>query len=226
MGFRIRTICMNRMELKEYEAKEKLYREHLEKLSANKDRDLWKYFCWDTFHDGYIEKVSFWDTPGNITFHMSCPNIKKKNGDAFNYICPTVMFECHFRNVVFFSYEHNQFNDLRCEQYCPSFQYLSSEIDTLTEIINKYNSVDEDGDDLDIYHSLIMNILAGDTSFYMEMVFSQVDVYPKEPIAFEMMLKSNDFHVPVYEGTDFENLPKWISKPSGTRLDNLSENND
>ena len=82
MAFRIRSECVN-VEQDEYESKEKLYRDHLEKAAKDKDRDLWRYFYWDTFHDGYIKKVSFWDTPGTITFHITCPNIKKRKGDYF-----------------------------------------------------------------------------------------------------------------------------------------------
>lgn len=223
MAFRIRKTDVDYDNIKqfqkEYEANDKLYREHLKNISQNKDRDLWKYFYWDTFHDGYIEKVSFWETPGNITFHMSCPNIKKRRGDSHQYISPSIEFECHFRNVVYFSYEHDDFHELANQLYCSSFEFLYSEIDTLTEIIEKHKTFDEDGEGIWDYHSLIMKVMAGDTSFYIEMVFSQVDIYPKEPIAFELMLASDDFYVPIYrEDENIEKLPEWISKSSGMKI--------
>jgi hypothetical protein len=162
--------------------------------------------------------VSFWDTPGNISLTMSCPNIKQRIGDSFGFVLAPVEFECHFRNVMYFAYEHDDFHELTNQIYCPSFSYLYSEIDTLTQKIEKHKEFDEDGIEVPPANSLIMKILAQDTSFYLEMVFSQLDVYPKEPIAFELMLASDDFYVPIYrEDEDIDKLPEWISKPSGTK---------
>lgn len=115
MAFRIRSKCVN-VEQNEYESKENLYREHLAKIAKDKDRDMWRYFYWDAFHDGYIKKISFWDAPGDITLHISCPNIKKRKGDSFDYIKP-IDFECHFRSVVFFHIEHDNPEELIYEQH-------------------------------------------------------------------------------------------------------------
>ena len=206
MAFRIR--CVD-LEHDEYKSKEKLYRDHLEKAAKDKDRDLWKYFYWDTFHDGCIEKVSFWENPGTITFHITCPNIKKRKGDSFEFINP-IEFECHFRDVVYFAYEHESMEEMAYEQH-DSFEYLYSEIDSLTERINNYQVFDEDGDKDIGSHSLIMEVMGRENSFYIEMVFSSVDINPKEPIAFELMLASKDFFVPIYnENEDIDKLPAWI----------------
>ena len=219
MAFRIRSKCVN-VEQEEYESKEKLYRDHLEKYAENKDRDLWKYFYWDTFHDGYIEKVSFGDTLGDVMLHISCPNIKKRNGDSYNYILAPIEFKCHFKDVVYFSHEYDDSEELINERY-PYIEYLFSEIDTLTEIINKHyiKGEDEDGEDSEedvVFHSLILELGGSDTSSYLEMVFSCVDVHPKEPLAFELMLASDDFYVPIYrENEDIDKLPEWISNTSG-----------
>lgn len=96
--------------------------------------------------------------------------------------------------------------------------YLFSEIDSLTEIIEKNKTYDEDGDVSDIFHSLIIEVLGQNTGFYIEMVFNYVDILPKEPIAYELMLASDDFYVPIYrEDEDVDKLPEWISKPAGTK---------
>ena len=124
-----------------------------------------------------------------------------------------VRFNGHFRNVVYFSYEHNNFHELSNQLFGSPFTYLCSEINTLTEIMEKHNSFDEDGYEDDTFYSLIMEVLPGDTCFYIEMVFEQVDVHPKEPIAFELMLASDDFYVPIYrEDEDRDKRPEWIFK--------------
>ena len=84
MAFRIRGTDCGSPEY--WETQDKIYRDHLIKFNKRNNSDLWKFFYWDFFHDGCIEKVSFWDTSGNITLHMSCPSIKKKVGDSFTYI--------------------------------------------------------------------------------------------------------------------------------------------
>ena len=84
MAFRLRRKCVN-VEQEEYETKEKIYREHLDKI-PNIDEDLWKYFYWDTFHDGRVEKISFGDykpstLASEITEQMNRPIIEKCKND-------------------------------------------------------------------------------------------------------------------------------------------------
>lgn len=217
MAFRVRSKCVN-VEQKEYETKEKLYREHLDKIS-NINGDLWKYFYWDTFHDGGIEKIAFGDSFGDVTLHISCPNIKKRKGDSFEYILEPIVFECHFTGVVYFSHKYDDAEGLINERNS-YIEYLFSEIDTLTEIINEnyITGEDEDGEEDINFHSLILELAGSDTSSYLEMVFCQVDVHPKEPIAYELMLASDNFYVPIYKkGQDPNKLPAWISNPSETK---------
>lgn len=206
MAFKIRNFN------EEYEPKEKLYREHLEKISKNENSDLWKFFYWDTFHDGHIEEITFGDGLKDVILHISCPNIKKRKEDSGEYLQP-IGFECHFRNVAYFSHEYEDSEELYFESNS-DIEYLYSEIDTLTELINKHNvkGEDKEGEGDIVFHSLILYLLGRQTNSYMEVVFSQVDVYPKEPIAFELMLASDDFYVPIYRKyEDFESLPEWIN---------------
>ncbi|MHC5116649.1 MAG: hypothetical protein ACYSQY_06220 [Planctomycetota bacterium] len=85
-------------------------------------------------------------------------------------------------------------------------------------IINKHHikGKNKDGkEDVD-FHSLILELAGSNTSSYLEIVFSQVDVSPIEPKAFELMLTSKDFYVPIYSGNEgVDKLPEWTSNTTG-----------
>jgi hypothetical protein len=165
------------------------YQEHLSRFNKSENSDLWRYFYWDFFHDGEINKITFWEEMGEVVFFITCPNIKRKTGNKFEFI--NLEFKCTFRDVVHFHFEHDNPEDFNFNQYnCPIF--LASEINTLTEIIEKRSSEDND------FASLIIEVLGVDNSFFIELVFSQVDVEAIENTAFELMLASDDFEVPIY----------------------------
>lgn len=184
----------------DWEAKEKAYRDFLSQFNKRNNSDLWKYFYWDFFHDGEIQKIVFWENPGDVTFYIECPNIKKKKRDTFEYLYP-ITFKCTFQGVVHFQLDHENSEELIYEQHSP-FQYLFSEINTLTEIMNKSKiSYKEDEVDID-FSSLIILMLGVHNSSFIEMVFSQVCVVAFEQTAFELMLSSSEFEVPIYEIKD------------------------
>ena len=210
MPFKIRSTDDNAKK-EEWESREKLYREHLKPFEKQNNSDLWKYFYWDFFHDGSIEKIVFWENPGDVVFDICCPNIKRKKGERFEYI--NVDFKCIFRDVVYFHIDHDHSEEFVHKQQYP-FTYIASEINTLSDIIEKNKLIDEDGDVDTEFYSLILEILGAETSFEIEMVFSQVDVTAKENTAFELMLASEDFYTPIYrEGKNIDDLPKWASEP-------------
>lgn len=211
MAFRIR--CTDYENEEYWKTKDKVYREHLAKFNKHNNSDLWKYFYWDFFHDGLIEKIVFWENPGDVVFHTCCPNIKRKRGEKYEYI--NVDFTCTFRDVVYFHINHERSEELVYEQQSP-FIYIASEINTLSDILKKKMIVDEDGETE--FYSLIIEVLGAETSFEIEIVFTQVDVVAKENTAFELMLASDNFYVPIYrEDEDIDKLPEWISNPSCTK---------
>ena len=112
-----------------------------------------------------------------------------------------------------FSFDRNSTENLIFNTSSP-LEFLYSEIDTLTEIIEKKKikgKNENSQEDFD-FHSLIIEVFGDGHSFFIEMVFSQVDVWPKEPIAFELMQQSEDFDVPIYRADqDIENLPGWAT---------------
>lgn len=60
--------------------------------------------------------------------------------------------------MVYFHYNHDNPQDLFYEQQYP-FQYIASEINTLSDIIEKKKIIDEDGDvDIEFY-SIILEVL-------------------------------------------------------------------
>ena len=123
MGFRIRnTHCESE---NAWKARDRLYREHLEKFNKRSNRSLWKYFYWDFFHDGMIQKINFWENPGNCVFYLTCPNIKRKKGDDFEYI--NIDFKCTFRDVVYFHLDHDNPKEMLSNQLSP-FIFLYPEI--------------------------------------------------------------------------------------------------
>ena len=204
MAFRIRSGVY--VDEEGYESKEKLYREHLAKFNKNNNRDLWKFFYWDFFHDGWITKIEMWEKPGDVVFHITCPNIKKKNGESFDFI--DVDFKCIFQDVVYFHMDHPDPEALLFKKQVLPFGFVASEINTLTEILERKKIVDED--ESNEFYSLVLELEA-DHPFELELVFSEVDVKAAEKTAFQLMLASDHFFVPIYNKDDgnFDKMPKW-----------------
>lgn len=182
MGFRIRDVE------EDFESQDVVYRDHLEKFNKKNNGDLWRYFYWDFFHDGIISSIFFKKGMGEVEFLMSCPNIKKKKGNDFEYV--NVDFKCTFTNVAYFLFDNkDSVND-----YEENFTFLYAEVNSLKKIIEeKQLKYDED------FCSLIIEVIGGVESSFIEMVFSGVHVEAIENTAFELMLESESFKVPIYE---------------------------
>ena len=56
MDFRIRDLSSD--DASRSELADIAYREHLAAIDKSRDLDLWKYFYWDFFHDGWIRSIS------------------------------------------------------------------------------------------------------------------------------------------------------------------------
>ena len=56
MSFKIKA---NDADDTDFDKKEKKYYSHIKKFNMNNNSDLWKFFAYDFFHDGIINKISF-----------------------------------------------------------------------------------------------------------------------------------------------------------------------
>jgi hypothetical protein len=179
------------------------YQEHLKKLCQGKvvGGDLLKYFYWDFFHDGQIEEIVLRNGTTDVQMKIVCPNIKRKTkaGD-FEYI--NVPFLCIFKDVMYFKFERTVEEE---NEYCQApgqFIYLHSEIDTLPELLRfqPKNDVDEDDYEWGRKNSLIIEVLPmhRTCSSFIEIVFGEVAVEAVETTAFQLMLASSQFEVPIY----------------------------
>jgi hypothetical protein len=179
MGFRIRS-----------ESSNNAYLNHLEKYDKSNHTDLWRFFYWDFFHDGIINEISFQNGADEVIIDITCPNIKRKTGiNDFEYV--NVDFHCEFSDVVYLNFEKHKEKEENENDDSGALSFLSSEINSLSERIG----------DAEEYQSLIIEVMHSNgpgNSSYVEIVFRDVIVEAIESTAFELMLASRDFEVPIY----------------------------
>ncbi len=166
------------------------YRQHLDQFSKTSDGDLWKYFYWDFFHDGCVESVVVGRNLKTVVMRLGCPNIKRlyANGQ-FEYVGAD--FTCTFRNIVHLRIEEDpptQWYDTQ-DSYAV---FLAAEINT-SPLLATHAANEEDR-----RSSLLIELLAHDSVIWMEIVFSQLEVQPDEPVAFSLMEASPEFEVPTW----------------------------
>jgi hypothetical protein len=190
MNFRIRNLDGDEAE---FEKCENAYRQHLKRFEKDTCTHLWKFFGWDFFHDGSIESIQIRGDLQTVVVRLNCPNIKrlKANGD-YEYI--NVMFECTFHTVSVFTvqYETPEHGwDVRKNDTI----FLDVEINT-SPILDSFGPENEL--EPDPHYSLLIRLLADDSIIWLELVFSQVDVVPGEPVAFALMESDPKFEVPTW----------------------------
>jgi len=151
---------------------------------------LWKYFYWDFFHDGCVESVVVGHDLKTVVMRLGCPNVERVRSDGQRQYL-NVDFTCTFVNVV----------HLRIHEDPPTSWYdaqdsyavfLAAEINTSPLLAT--HAADED----DRLSSLLIELYAGDSCLWMEIVFYQLRVEPDEPVAFSLMEASPDFEVPTW----------------------------
>ncbi|WP_027360594.1 hypothetical protein [Desulforegula conservatrix] len=174
---------------------ESAYREHLSRFPKRNHTDLWRYFYWDFFHDGQIRDIIFRDGADKLIIEISCPNIRRKTGkNDYEYI--NIDFLCTFSDLFYFKFIKGADSEDTDRSNSGRFTFLSSEINTLAEHIPAKKD-----DDFGEYMSMIIEVMpaygSGDSSF-IEFVFGGVSVEAIENTAFQLMLASPDFEVPIY----------------------------
>lgn len=184
MNFRIKS---NNPNDKDLVKKNEKYLNYLKKFNMNQNRDLWSFFATDFFHDGQIQNIQFSTDMRNLFFRIACPNIKRNN----NYIEP-IWFTCLFEGVVNFQMEvlkvddHN--NPLVENE---NVLFLESEINTLTEELEKYNNIYKDE-----FFSIIIKTLPIQRDF--SIIFRTLTVSPIEPVAFEIIKQDKNYEIPFF----------------------------
>ena len=186
MNFRIRKIDTDNHA--EFEMGQKAYFEHLERFKKSSNSDLWKFFYWDFFHDGPIMNITVGTDLKTVTMKLVSPNIKRLlPKDDYEYV--NAAFICTFYNIIYMKMKgpssedwFNSRNELAT--------FLHAEINTspiLDELPNKEN-----------FYSLLIQTLVGDDEIWLELVFSQVNVEPEEPLTFSLMEGNPQFEIPVF----------------------------
>ena len=189
MAFRIRSTDENSCKTADI-----AYREHLEEFSK-RDHTLWEYFYWDFFHDGTIDDITFRNGSDELAFVINCPNIQRRrpNGGT-DYI--NIPFRCVFSDVIYFQFTKGGTTEETTTPNSGKFTFLHSEINTLSEYI--LNNTEDGFED---YQSLIIEVMPahgpGDSS-YIEVIFGYIHVEAIENTAFQLMLASPDFDIPIY----------------------------
>jgi len=202
MGFKIRTDNEGSNDKERYETSIAAYRKHLEKFDKRSNTDLWRYFYWDFFHDGCIQDISLRNGADELIIEITCPNIKRRTkGDDFEYI--NVDFTCTFTEVALFRVQkllEEEEEDVKY-RYPGIFQFLCSEINTLPEL----TAFNKNREEFEKFDSLIVEVTYQNSpnySYYIELIFNSLSVEAVENTAFQLMLVSPDFEVPIYRIED------------------------
>jgi len=188
MNFRIRPNNIDdEIPISEFED----YFNYLNKFNKNENKDLWTFFEKDFFHDGQIKELQFSNNLQNLSFKVSCPNIKRNNGNSSAYIKP-IWFTCRFEGVVIFQLEVQKLDDINdpLSENETKVLFLESEINTMKDELEKYKSL-YDND----FISLIIKTLPVERNF--SLVFQSLKVEPDEPLAFELIKQDKSFDVPL-----------------------------
>lgn len=175
--------------------KEAKYRSHLAGFKKDDNPDLWSYFGSDFFHNGPVHKISLEKGLNCILLEMNCPNIKHfKNDKDFELI--DVDFLCYFHDVVYFSMESCDSPAKAGEFFYgyEDFTYLSSEINSLEDRIAQYAKAYPEK-----LYSLVIQLLADSGKGYINIVFNRLDVFPKEPLAFQLLSTDKNYEIPLFK---------------------------
>lgn len=89
------------------------YRAYVRRHKDRMPEDLYDFLAGGFFHDGRIEKFDLHWRVRELTLEISCPNIKKKNGDGdfdFEFL-PEIDFRCRLSGLRWFEFEDSWDND-------------------------------------------------------------------------------------------------------------------
>jgi hypothetical protein len=203
MNFRIRGIDTDN-----FAKGEKAYWLHLKPFDKSANRDLWKFFGWDFFHDGEVESIQINGSLRTVVMRLGSDNIKRLKSDG-DFDPVPMMFTCTFHGVS--SLTMNDEVDKRWaglpRAECWPARFRHGEINTSPSL----KSPEPKGEaSSDARYSLLMELPAGDgaSTVWLELVFSQVDVKPDEPAAFMLMEADPNFKVSTWSAEKDEKVAR------------------
>jgi hypothetical protein len=183
-GFRVRAPHWDEVvSPEELEERDRYYREEF--LPAKRQHvypALWEYFFYDSFHDGHITDMQFEALRCNLTFNLSCPNVKFHHDKKFRFV--NVDYRVVLNDVEYLTIERRDGNPA---VNIPGVTFGYAEIETCEEEIA--GAARRTGDR---YHSLIIET----ELFNLMAVFSYIGVEAKEPVATELMRRDPRYEFP------------------------------
>jgi hypothetical protein len=188
--FRIRKNSFDDVEEREFQKSLNAYYKHLNAFKKSSNRDLWKYFYWDFFHDSELESITIGKDFKSITMKLHCRDIKRLSSKLkYGFKNINLGFTCTFREVINFETQ-NIFRTGRIltDNICAEF--ISAEINT-SPLLKKFKTEKNSE-----YSSLAMQFVSGKNVIWMEIVFSSVVIKPKNPSAFSLMQNNPKYEIP------------------------------
>lgn len=183
MAFRIRK--PNPESDQDVQAYEQAYLIHLKGFGEQFHSNLWKYFATDFFQGGVIRSLSFAPGMKSLVMQIECPNIKRLMGN----VCENVSldFLCEFRGVISFNLYNENPSSVNTALAEASI-YRRGEINTAIPgaLFDKKTC------------SLVIETFEADRRIWIEMVFTNLNVTPEEPVAYAILETDPRFSIPVY----------------------------
>ena len=157
------------------------YYQHLNSFPGGPGTDLWEYFAYDFFHDGTIKSLKFNPALSIVQMEIDGCNIRTfdDSGD-FEYENP-LDFVCTFSGIASFTIENESAKQPQKKKNRRP-QYMYSEINTLS--VKRLPKEDA------LCSSLLIQARLQEACIWIKLLFTNLDVLPKDPAHFEL-LKSN-----------------------------------
>jgi len=149
--------------------------------------DLWRYFGYDTFHDGDIARVEFDAACRQLYLHVDCPNVKYFASPTSDFEFVTVSFVVHVEDIRTFAFERRN-EETSSTVAVPTFLY--AEIETAEKEIREADQ--QTGES---HHSIIIDA----DELRLGCVFRNIHVAGTEPTATTLMLRDTRFKFPLRE---------------------------
>ncbi len=155
--------------------------------------DLYRYFGWDPFHDGPIERLRLSADARKLSFRVMYPYIRHRSGTSTH-----AWFRCIFRGISWFHMTAERVDRLNDplgrlpEAPGEPIQFDVSEINTLEEEIARARGLWRRPS-----YSLVITTFP--SRRLIGIVFQQVVVRPEEPAAWDHMLQSGEWDIFLYE---------------------------
>ena len=168
------------------------YFDSIDSFDHEEQSDLYRYFGWDPFHDGPIERLRLSNDAQSLSFRVMHPYIRHQR-DESTY----AWFRCVFRGVSWFhmtAERVDRYNDPLAaagQRPVEGIEFNVSEINTLEEQIARARRLWRRP-----AYSLVIDTFPSHRR--LGIVFQHVSVEPLEPVAWELMVRSGEWDTLLY----------------------------